>query len=366
MKNYYITSINDKTKTCFDLFCGAGGLSLGFCQAGGRPVAAVDNDSDSIHTYSNMFGGIGVDAQCINIEEWSPNYNGKVDVIIGGPPCQGFSTAGKRFIDDPRNKLYKFFVKTVKDYSPQWIVMENVPGILTFDNGNVLKQILEDFGSIGYTLNYKIINMAEYGVPQARRRTIFVGNKNGVDFVWPTPSRIKYTDGIYNPSVHYRSVATALSDLNYPQGNYFSHRANSKMRGPRNRDVTNSPAFTLRVRGDEFALCSEPAISAFAPGPMPTEALSYCPAKNEYQLAMREQAPFWVHQEYIPPEVTHTPPALKGTRRLTLTEQARLQSFPDWFQFYGKIYSQSRQIGNAVPPLFAKQLFLAIFNQFEK
>ena len=114
---------------------------MGFAQAGGIPIAALDSDKDSIETYKKMFG-VCQDVQCTKIEEWKLNKKVEsVDVIIGGPPCQGFSTAGHRFIDDPRNKLYKYFVKAVSDLKPKWIIMENVPGIITIGNGSVLKQI---------------------------------------------------------------------------------------------------------------------------------------------------------------------------------------------------------------------------------
>ena len=351
--------------TCIDLFCGAGGLSLGFSQAGGIPIAALDCDKDSIETYKKMFG-VCSDIQCTKIEEWSLQAEIKsVDVIIGGPPCQGFSTAGHRFIDDPRNKLYKYFVKAVSELTPKWIVMENVPGIVTIGNGAVLKQIYEDFERIGYKLTHKIINMADYGVPQARRRTIFVGNKLGKEFVWPEPEFVKMgKDTTHWTESNYRTVNMAVSDLPWPKGNYFSHRANSKMRGPRNRNVMTQPAFTLRVRGDEFAFCEQPAPGAFAPGECPNLDLFYYPCENDFQKTMREDPPVWI-ENYVKPITVNEKKTslLKGTRKLSVREQARLQTFPDWFEFSGSTYSQGRQIGNAVPPLFARQLFAKVIEQ---
>ena len=353
--------------TCIDLFSGAGGLSLGFCQAGGIPIAAVDCDADSIKTYSNMLK-ICHDAQCVFIEQWIPKENLEgVDVIIGGPPCQGFSLArGTRFVDDPRNHLYKFFVKTVDRLRPKWIVIENVPGIISIGGGSILQEIYRDFSEIGYELTHKVINMAMYGVPQARKRTVFVGNRLGAKFEWPIPRfDSMYVDGEFRLSTHFRSVYDALGDLSWPMGRYFSHRANSKMRGPRNRDVMTQPAFTMRVRGDEFALCELPATSAFPPGPMPTTPMFYTPIQNDYQKVMRESPPWWIKDYVAPQERDVVVPKLKGTRRLTIREQARIQSFPDWFEFSGTIYSQARQIGNAVPPYFARQLFAKIIDQIK-
>ncbi|MDX2094428.1 MAG: DNA cytosine methyltransferase [Alphaproteobacteria bacterium] len=350
--------------TCLDLFSGAGGLSVGFAIAGGQPLGAVDFDSDSIKTYQSIFP-YADDVACANISNWKPkSRKGDVDVIIGGPPCQGFSLArGLRFVDDPRNHLYKHFVEIVKFYQPKWFVLENVEGITNIGQGIILRQILEDFASIGYKVDYKVVNMAEFGVPQLRKRAILVGNRCGIDFVWPEAfcydprKKIAPCDKAHA----YNSVNDALGDIVLPQGNFFAHRANSQMRGPRNRNAHTEPAFTLRVRGDEFALCEEPAQSAFVPGPVPLEDIAFRAPQNELQELLRNCHPAWLD---APKTSTSRQKkvTLKGTRRLTIREQARLQTFPDWINFYGKTTSQARQIGNAVPPLFALQLFRQIFS----
>jgi DNA (cytosine-5)-methyltransferase 1 len=370
MKNTYTDpSTNDNYPVCIDLFSGAGGLTLGFCQAGGLPIAAVDNDPDSIETYKRMFP-MCEEVFCGDIEQWKPNnsYKKNVDVVIGGPPCQGFSLArGLRFVDDPRNHLYKEFVRLVSIFQPKWFVLENVQGITNIGDGIILKQIYEDFNSIDYKVTHQLVNMAEYGVPQLRKRAVFVGNNLGKDFRWPEKKFKKQSKTSISPESlpRYRTINEALSDLPWDIGSYFAHRANSKMRGPRNRDVFNDPAFTLRVRGDEFAFCEKPATKAFIPDFIPDESnFFYLPSNNEYQIAMRETPPSWI-MDYKRPEERNSKSktSLSGTRRLAIREQARLQSFPDWFQFYGRKYSQASQIGNAVPPLFAKQLFEAIFQQ---
>lgn len=358
--------------TCIDLFCGAGGLSLGFCQAGGVPIAAVDSDRTSTATYQQMFPTCQ-EVYCGKIEDWCPSLTiGTVDVVIGGPPCQGFSLArGFRFVDDPRNRLYKDFVRLVDYFQPKWIVMENVEGIINIGKGCILQQIYEDFASIGYWLDCKVINMADYGVPQSRKRAIFVGSRVANSFKWPEPTHFPQKKLTASSSVHkafledkqpYRVVLDALGDLPWPMGKYFSHRANSQMRGPRNRSVDSAPAFTLRIRGDEFALCQYPADGAFVPGPLPDVDFVYRPTTNLFQDLMREVPPPWI-SGYKPPLVCDDKPIqfLIGTRRLAVREQARLQAFPDWFSFTGTPYSQGKQIGNAVPPLFARQLFEAIF-----
>jgi DNA (cytosine-5)-methyltransferase 1 len=368
LNNLSLYDITPSSPTCLDLFSGAGGLSLGFAMAGGSPIGALDNDEDSIKTFQTNFP-LATDVTCCAIEGWTPSKNlQKVDVVIGGPPCQGFSLArGLRFVDDPRNRLYKHFVVTVDRLRPSWLVMENVEGILNIGGGVILEQILEDFASIGYKLTYRVINMATFGVPQSRKRAIFVGNRLGHDFTWPAESHVKKSsvnnsDDLFGVSLQpFNSVNSALSDLVLPQGNYFSHRANSQMRGPRNRCAHTDPAFTLRVRGDEFALCELPATGAFAPGPVPSEEYEFQATENPLQDLLRFPRPKWASIP-IPKSHPRRPlPVLQGTRRLTIREQARLQTFPDWFEFEGKTTSKARQIGNAVPPLFGYQLFSKIF-----
>jgi DNA (cytosine-5)-methyltransferase 1 len=197
--------------------------------------------------------------------------------------------------------------------------------------------------------------MADYGVPQTRRRTVFVGSRITTHFSWPEPTREKG---------NYVTVKEALEDLPWELGRYFSHRANSQMRGPRNRKVDKDPAFTLRVRGDEFAFCKRPATGAFAPNLLPETELVYHPMTSDYQRIMRRKAPTGIKPAEIP-AASRSKMNFKGTRRLAIREMARLQSFPDWFEFSGTKYSQAKQIGNAVPPLFAEKLFDAIFKQHQ-
>ncbi len=348
-----------------DLFSGAGGLSLGFLMAGGRPCGSVDMDGDSIRTYSSNFP-MAIFNYSESIEGWTPTkIERKIDVVMGGPPCQGFSLArGTRFLDDPRNSLYKHFVRVVADIRPRWVVMENVEGILNIGGGSILQHVLEDFAQVGYSLDYRVVNMAAYGVPQTRRRAIFVGNRGSRRFQWPEESHNKFeastSPTLFGVKPRFLSVNDALSDLNLSYGSYFAHRANSQMRGPRNRIANEQPAFTLRVRGDEFAVCEHPAVSAFIPEHRVEEPSSQVLAKNSFQEIM-QILPSWGETPLRIVKRSNRK-RVEGSRYLTIREQARLQSFPDWFSFAGNRVSQSKQIGNAVPPLFAARLFEAIFN----
>jgi len=351
-----------------DLFSGCGGLSLGAVMAGATAIAAVDFDLDSTETYRRNFPDT-VKVFHGDIKKWNmEDVAEEVDLILGGPPCQGFSLAqGKRFADDPRNSLYKEFLKAVQYFKPGWFIMENVQGITSISKGKILEEIISGFEEIGYEVTYKVVNMAEYGVPQLRKRTIFVGNKYAQKFSWMKP---KYKDSrkkidLLNQEIpNFYSVNDAIGDLPLPQGNFFSHRANSQMRGPRNRDAYSEPAFTLRVRGDEFALCEKKATSAFIPGPAPDEPNFYYPTRNPLQHYFRQNPPNWMANN-IKFEVRKCEQLsnIQGSRKLTIIEQARLQGFPDWFTFAGNRVSQSRQIGNAVPPIFVQEIIKQIFGQ---
>ena len=179
----------NRSLTFIDLFSGCGGLSLGFEQAGFNSLLAIDNWNDALSTYS--FNRKGAQTLCADLSAIDPlkikrDYAiNTIDAIIGGPPCQGFSIAGKRIIDDDRNKLYKSFVKFVEIFKPKTFVMENVPNILSIGGGIVRDSILKDFNNIGYTVSYKVLLASDYGVPQNRRRAFFVGLKNKTKFEFP-------------------------------------------------------------------------------------------------------------------------------------------------------------------------------------
>ncbi|MEZ5472139.1 MAG: DNA cytosine methyltransferase [Marinicella sp.] len=174
-----------------DLFCGCGGLSQGFIDAGFNIVIGIDNWSDAIETFNyNHKNSKGIVADLLNIDpqEIKTKYNiESVDLIIGGPPCQGFSIAGKRIIDDERNQLYKSFLRFVDYFKPKGFVMENVPNILSMGNGVIKNQILKDFEDIGYNITYDKLLASDFAVPQNRMRAFFVGLKDSLGFEYPKP-----------------------------------------------------------------------------------------------------------------------------------------------------------------------------------
>lgn len=201
-----------------DLFCGCGGFSKGFEQAGFNVRLGIDIWQDAVTTYKENFPNAATivgDISGLTGEDLLSAAGitaDEVDVIIGGPPCQGFSLSGKRMLDDPRNVLYKSFVRMVATIQPKAFVMENVPGLVRLFNGQVKEQVIEDFTNIGYKVKMNQLTACDFGVPQARTRVFFVGiNTKKVknsDYIFPEP-----THG--NGKKPYITCKDALSDLDF-------------------------------------------------------------------------------------------------------------------------------------------------------
>lgn len=335
-----------KKYTVIDLFCGCGGLSLGFEMAGFEVELAIDNWEDALVTYRKNHKGtktLNADLLNLNPQDVEKDYDiHNIDVIIGGPPCQGFSVAGKRIIDDDRNKLYKSFVRFVKHFHPKAFVMENVPNILSIGGGAVRDAVLNDFTDLGYTVTYKVLMASDYGVPQNRRRAIFVGLLNGETFGFPEKN-------IDKPVTTFEALSDLPEDSvedgnSYPiapQSDYqqFIRRNTSKLY---NHQITNHTPETQRIIA------------------MVPDGGNY---KNlpEEMWSLRKVHIAWTRMNSHKPCFTidtghrhhfH----YKFNRIPTVRESARIQSFPDDFIFIGSRTSQNKQVGNAVPPLMAKAI----------
>ena len=180
--------------TALSLFCGAGGCSLGFQRAGYEILFASDIDKAAIDTYKANFPATSCTQSDIRKIDFSQILFdlgllvGELDILIGGPPCQGFSTAGLRFWDDPRNSLLKQYIHALHTIRPKWFLMENVEGLLTADKGKYLHEAVTAFVESGYQVRVEKIYAQEYGVPQRRKRVIIIGNRLGIDFKLPEPT----------------------------------------------------------------------------------------------------------------------------------------------------------------------------------
>lgn len=335
-----------KKYTVLDLFCGCGGLSLGFEQAGFDVLAGIDVWKDALVTYQanhTNSKAIQADLMTLQPEEVSKTIGTKsVDVIIGGPPCQGFSIAGKRIIDDERNKLYKSFVRMVEYFKPKAFVMENVPNILTMGEGIIREAIINDFTSLDYNVCYDILLASNYGVPQNRRRAVFVGLLNGGKFEFPKPNESNKV-----------TSSQALSDLpesSIADGSPYPYAPQSEYQ----KEIRKN---SICIYNHEATVHSEQTQKIIA---MVPDGGNYKNLPEELQ-STRKVHIAWTRLNSQRPSITidtghrhhfH----YKYNRIPTVRESARIQSFPDDFVFMCSRTSQYKQVGNAVPPMMANAI----------
>jgi DNA (cytosine-5)-methyltransferase 1 len=171
-----------------DFFCGCGGLSQGFKEAGFSIKTGIDFNKSFLETYAHNFPGTKV----LNLDLGNNEFLKEIsysDIIIGGPPCQGFSLTGPRNIDDPRNQLYLSMFKTLIEIKPKAFLIENVRGLMTMWDGQVFKAIIKKFESAGYNVSFQLINSADYGIPQVRHRVFIVGIKKELQKVYEFPKK---------------------------------------------------------------------------------------------------------------------------------------------------------------------------------
>lgn len=336
--------------TVLDLFSGAGGLALGFRSAGFITIAGIDNDPSSLETFAKNFPDAR--AICEDLSLISPELakfvrglRSKVDVIVGGPPCQGFSIAGKRLIDDPRNSLYRHYIETVEVIRPKYVVIENVPTIRTMGDGKVALAIIQDLEALGYVVSVTTVNASDYGVPQNRKRTFFVAKKGGEPVGFPEPiaaQKLTTKDAIGDLPL----VEDYFDDLPIPYSKEAKNSYQSKMRrGSKQLFNHWSVMHTAQTK----------SIIALVP-----DGGNYKDLPKKLQNTRRVNIA-WTRMASNLPSFTidaghnhhfH----YKANRVPTVRECARIQSFPDTFVFLGNKTSQYRQVGNAVPPLLAEVL----------
>ena len=316
-----------KSKMTFvDLFCGAGGLSKGLEMSGLEGVCGLDWFKEACMTYNRNFDHpfVNGDIKSPEIKEQfyetvKKQLNGRrLDIVAGGFPCQGFSMAGNRIVDDPRNSLYLELIEIVKHLQPDFVICENVKGLRSMLNGLVENKIIDDFHAIGYEMNVMTLCAADYYTPQKRERVIFIGNRKGLKNYHPKP--------ILQAS-QYITTGTAIADLmEMPENKEFNH-VPTKHRPDMAQRMLELPEGQSLYKGY-------------------SDAWKKCPW-NEASCTIKENhGGVNIHP--------------KLPRVLTAREMARLQSFPDDFIFEGPKNKQLVQIGNAVPPLLGKAIGLAV------
>jgi len=364
-------------KTAIDLFCGAGGLSEGFRQAGFHVLAGNDIDTSAGKTYTATHD----EAQFLPgpIQEITANdmmnaarlAPGELDVLIGGPPCQAYSVYNhQRGTHDERATLFREYLKLVRGLKPKWVVMENVTGITSIANGTVVDTIKAEFEELGYRIDYAILKAEEYGVPQERRRIFFIGTK--------TDSPILFPEQTHGPGLErFTTVWDAIGDLPPVQNG----------EDPGVADYTASPDGWFReyVRGDAKQVHNHTAPKL---GSINLERMRHIPQGGSWRDIPFDLLPTGMKRAK---RSDHTkrygrmkPEGLSCTiltkcdvhwgayihpnqdRAITVREAARIQSFPDWFIFHGSKTEQYVQVGNAVPPLLGRKVAESLLTATKK
>jgi len=376
-----------------DLFCGPGGLSLGFRMAGFHIAAGVDVDPWSCETYRfNFPGSIVLQADLEKLEADHDGLPEDIDVIIGGPPCQGFSTVGRvkiaslakhatgklkdtvsRFVDDPRNTLYKEFVRMIDSRRPAFFVMENVPGLLSYHDGRIAGLIRQDFEDLGYHTRAVLLNAADFGTPQVRRRVFFIGNRFGLTNPLPLPTH-KQNAGtpLFDRGLKpYVSVWEAVGDLaglengggaeeqpypGPPESEYqrWARQDSKILLNHRARHHTERDIKIFDMLKD--GVCYKD---------LPDEYKPYRDDIFRDRLKRLDPAkPSWTVMAHLEKDGYMYIHPMRN-RTITVREAARLQGFPDTFRFMGSRTRQFRQVGTAVPPLLARAVAIQIRKTLE-
>lgn len=334
-----------------DMFCGCGGLSLGFIQAGYDVILGIDKEQIALETYTRTHSG----AKGVNIDLFDDNFNEeiekyignvKVDVIIGGPPCQGFSLTGSRNENDERNKLYLSVYKAVKHFEPQVFLIENVPGIATMYGGKAKNHIIHLFEELGYKVSFDILLAADYGVPQRRKRAFFVGVKNGA-FKFPDPictieNYVTCGQAIGDlPSLEETLGDEIMQYTNEPMSEYQKLMREKSLAiynhvGTKHTELVKSVIAQVPEGGNHKDL--PPGVG---------DSRKFNEAWTRYHSQKPSKTIDTGHRNHFHYKYNRVP---------TIRENARLQSFPDDFIFLGNKTQQNRQVGNAVPPLLAQAI----------
>lgn len=351
--------MTDKKLIGIDLFSGAGGMSLGAMSTGVDVKIAVDFDKYSSITFKANHPETKFFNQDIRTFKFDEEFiKAKTrKILFGGPPCQGFSTSNQktRNKENDINWLFKEYLRLTKSLMPEWIIVENVKGIVETERGYFFEKIKKDFKKIGYTTNSAILNAANYGVPQIRNRVFIVGSLNGIEFEFPKPT-VK----------NYLTVADAISDLpnltngaNYHELDYNSQSQNKYQKTTRNKSVKS--VNNLVTRNNEIVLKRYQHIPQGGnwesiPSRLMKNYKDFSRCHTGIYHRLQNEFPSVVIGNYRKNMLIH-PTEHRG---LSVREAARIQSFPDTFHFHGSIGFQQQQVGNSVPPLLATAIFKQI------
>lgn len=352
-------------KIGIDLFAGAGGLSLGAENAGINVKYAVENNPWAAATYENNHHGGRIFCEDIRLMDPMPLKEelGDVFIIMGGPPCQGFSLSNtmNRTMDNEKNLLFEEFVRFVRVIRPEWFLLENVPGMRLMNHGETYRMITSRFENLG--LGYKVVSQVlcadKYGVPQSRERFFIVGNRKGFKFEFPEPytlTPVTVQEAIGDLPVLKNGDQDESLEREYTQSLREVSEYARKMRGDCSRPTQNLVSRNNELVIERYKYIGQGQNWRAVPDHLMRNYANKQRCHSGIYKRLREDKPSVVIANYRKSMLIHP----TQDRGLSVREAARLQSFPDSFEFKGSLTHIQQQIGNAVPPLLAEAVFRQI------
>lgn len=363
-----------------DLFCGVGGLSYGFTHDNNFEIVAANE------ILSNMANAYLLNHPSVKVYvDDIKNFGGRcvkkdlgivpsdIDILVGGPPCQAYSTLGKRLMDDQRGKLFQEYYRVLKEFNPRIFLFENVKGLLSMQGGELLETIISLFESLGYRVQYKLLNAADFGAPQIRERVIIIGSKLKNDFQYPLQTHYdieKAPDLFRNRLKPHLTIEEAISDLPFIKSGeesfeYASEPQNEfqkmmRMNAPEKLMDHNAPNNNAKL-----VKIMELLPDGGTPEDLPKELRPTSGYKNTYCRLWWNRPSTTITRNLSTPSSSRCIHP-KAPRPLTTREGARIQCFPDSYQFYGSRGDRNLQIGNAVPTVLSNALAGAILSNFKR
>ena len=362
-----------------DLFAGVGGLSYGFANDDNFEIIAANEIlPDMAKAYELNHPNVKMyckDIKYFGFKNLQNDFNlkkGEIDLVIGGPPCQAYSTVGKRLIDDPKGKLFQEYCRILKEIEPKIFLFENVKGLLSMQKGELLKTIVSLFESLDYKVKFKILNSADFGVPQIRERVIIIGTKLKKSFDYPESTHYNPEEktSLFNSNLKsYLTLSEAISDLPFIKSGEEQFEYSNK---PKNNFQIlmrkNAPKKVMDHNAPKnnrnLVKIMETLPDGGTPKDLPEKLRPKSGFANTYcKLWWNRPSPTITRNLSTPSSSRCIHP--KAPRPLTTREGARIQCFPDNYIFYGSRSSKNLQIGNAVPTFLSIALKNAIKKHFE-
>jgi DNA (cytosine-5)-methyltransferase 1 len=366
-------SLEKNSPTCIELFAGAGGLMLGLERSGFKTLLANEVHPHPCLTLKRNFPGVPIiqtsarDVSGLDLLKSAglcKSYVKRISLVAGGPPCQGFSTAGIKDKNDPRNNLIGDFIRIVKELKPFYFLLENVPGLVTLHDGLLFKNVLNELSSLGYNFSYKVLQVSDYGVPQMRKRLIILGAREGKAPIHPLQTHGNNEPDLLFTSntLPFVSCGEAIEDLPAIDQGCIQSTYDKQPRTDYQRIMRKGSRILYNHEASKHKKETMDYYGLVPPGgtwlDIPENLRNKKQGVQRWPLNGLSRAITTEPTDFIHPTLNRTP---------TVRELARIQSFPDVYEFCGQrttgnkmrrlgYCSQTQQVGNAVPPLFAQAI----------